>query len=59
MRFKQKDYKPQPYIFRKSRKTIEKYNFNIVNEDQTRPWGGFFVIEEAQASDLFLSFFNT
>lgn len=45
MRFKQKDYKPQPYIFRKSRKTIEKYNFNIVNEDQTRPWGGFFVIE--------------
>jgi mannose-6-phosphate isomerase len=45
-------------VFEKIRNEIEKYNFNIINEDQTRPWGGFFVIDEAQASDFISKFFS-
>jgi len=37
--------------------TIEKFlvskNFNIINKDENRPWGGFFVINEEQ-SELFI-----
>lgn len=45
-------------VFEKIRNEIEKNNFNIINEDQTRPWGGFFVIDEAQASDFISKFFS-
>ncbi|PXY43120.1 cupin domain-containing protein [Flavobacterium hydrophilum] len=45
-------------VFDKIRNEIEKYNFNIINEDQTRPWGGFFVIDETQASDFIAKFFS-
>lgn len=44
-------------VFDKIRTEIEKYNFSIINEDQTRPWGGFFVIEESQASAFIAKFF--
>jgi len=45
-------------VFEKIRSEIGKYNFNIINEDQTRPWGGFFVIDETQASDFISKFFS-
>lgn len=45
-------------VFEKVRNEIEKYNFNIINEDQTRPWGGFFVIDEDQANDFIQTFFS-
>jgi mannose-6-phosphate isomerase len=45
-------------VFEKIRNEIQKYNFTIINEDQTRPWGGFFVIEETQASDFIATFFS-
>lgn len=45
-------------VFEKIRNEIQKYNFNIINEDQTRPWGGFFVIDESQASDFIALFFS-
>lgn len=45
-------------VFEKIRNEIQKYNFTIINEDQTRPWGGFFVIEETQASDFIAAFFS-
>ena len=44
-------------VFDKIRNEIENYNFTIINEDQTRPWGGFFVIEESQASAFIAKFF--
>ena len=31
--------------------------FDIVKEDLTRPWGGFYVIDEAQASQFAQQFF--
>lgn len=32
-------------------------NFKVIMQDQTRPWGGFFVIEETQASAFAAKFF--
>lgn len=41
---------------------IEKYlasqNFNITSKDATRPWGGFFVIDESQATLFIQTFFE-
>jgi len=45
-------------VFDKIRNEIVNHNFRIVNEDQTRPWGGFFVIDESQASDFIATFFS-
>ena len=45
-------------VFEKIRNEIEKHNFTIINEDQTRPWGGFFVIDESQASEFIAKFFS-
>lgn len=32
-------------------------NFTVVQKDQTRPWGGFFVIDEKQAQAFAVKFF--
>lgn len=32
--------------------------FNIVNRDETRPWGGFFVIDEGQAQQFADTYFD-
>jgi mannose-6-phosphate isomerase len=32
-------------------------NFNIINKDTTRPWGGFFVIDESQSEKFIAEFF--
>ena len=45
-------------VFEKIRNELLKHNFNVINEDQTRPWGGFFVIQEAQTSDFVSAFFS-
>jgi mannose-6-phosphate isomerase len=43
-------------VFEKVRNELEQYGFTIVNFDNTRPWGGFYVIDEKQA-DQFVEFF--
>lgn len=45
-------------VFDKIRKELIKHNFNIITEDQTRPWGGFFVIDESQTNDFATQFFS-
>ena len=37
---------------------IESYGFTIANKDFTRPWGGFLVIDEAQAQAFSNRFFD-
>lgn len=32
--------------------------FNIINSDQTRPWGGFYVIDESQSEKFIRLFLN-
>ena len=45
-------------VFEKIRKELESNNFTIVQEDQSRPWGGFFVIDENQTTSFASTFFS-
>lgn len=45
-------------IFFETRKSLEDQNFSIVTEDQSRPWGGFFVLDEGQAQKFADTYFN-
>lgn len=39
-------------LFKETRKQIIENGFTIVDQDQERPWGGFFVIDEDQAPEF-------
>lgn len=43
--------------FSSLRSWIVEQGFTIVNEDMSRPWGGFFVIDEAQSNQFIQTFF--
>ncbi|QKJ63932.1 phosphoheptose isomerase [Flavobacterium sp. M31R6] len=44
-------------VFEQIAAELKKDNFTVVQEDQTRPWGGFFVIDESQAGAFAAKFF--
>lgn len=44
-------------VFAKSNKLLQELNLTIVKEDTSRPWGGFYVIDETQAADFAKHFF--
>lgn len=44
-------------IFSEITAMLEKQNFTIVKQDQSRPWGGFFVIEESQTAQFAKAYF--
>jgi mannose-6-phosphate isomerase len=44
-------------IFQKIAEQLSEKGFRIVNQDDSRPWGGFFVIEESQAPSFIEHFF--
>lgn len=44
-------------VFAKIASYLEEQNFTVVQQDQTRPWGGFFVIDEKQAQAFAAKFF--
>ncbi len=43
-------------VFEVVQKYVNQHGFTIINSDETRPWGGFFVIDEKQ-STKFINFF--
>ena len=45
-------------IFAEIGSQLARQGFGIVQQDQTRPWGGFFVIEESQAQDFANTYFD-
>lgn len=45
-------------IYKQIKKEIESFGFSIVSYDFERPWGGFLVIDEAQAQEFSNKFFN-
>ena len=49
-----KDKKP---VFEKVAALLRESNFTIVDKDETRPWGGFYVIDEAQAIQFAQQYF--
>ena len=46
-------------VFDQIRKWVSDQGYQIQNEDQSRPWGGFFVLEEAQIKKFREQFFDT
>lgn len=44
-------------IFEQSRNWLVSQGFQIMQEDQTRPWGGFFVLDESQIQKFRDQFF--
>ncbi|MDR9417903.1 phosphoheptose isomerase [Gracilimonas sp.] len=44
--------------FHQIRETLEEKGFRISDQDLERPWGGFFVIDEKQATDFIKEFFD-
>ena len=45
-------------LFDSVEKTLKDKGFNIEKIDQTRPWGGFFVIDEDQAQKFANEYFE-
>lgn len=45
------------FIFEKIAKMLEQEGFTIVKSDKERPWGGFYVIDEAQAAQFASHYF--
>ena len=44
-------------LFTKVKRIVTEKGFDIVNEDKSRPWGGFYVIDESQAAQFAKEFF--
>jgi len=45
-------------VFEKIKNYLQENEFKIINLDETRPWGGFFVIDENQSQKFVDFFFN-
>lgn len=44
-------------VFEQIAEVLKNENFNVIKQDETRPWGGFFVIDENQANAFAANFF--
>lgn len=49
----------KPEMFEKVRKWLDSQGYTLVQEDQSRPWGGFFVVEESQINKFREQFFSS
>lgn len=45
-------------VFSEVESFLEKEQLRIVNKDMSRPWGGFFVLDESQAPEFVSKFFS-
>lgn len=45
-------------VFEQIEAELKKENFTIISQDQTRPWGGFFVLDESQLRFLLQNSFR-
>ena len=44
-------------VFEKVQQFIDEQGFSVVAKDHSRPWGGFFVLDESQAPKFISTFF--
>jgi mannose-6-phosphate isomerase len=44
-------------IFKKINELLESQGFEVTKQDQSRPWGGFFVLNEAQTAQFIATYF--
>lgn len=49
---------PKTAVFAAIKNLLQEKGFNIINSDMERPWGGFFVLDEAQALQFKKEFFE-
>lgn len=47
---------PKELVFEKVAEYLHQQNLNVAKQDSSRPWGGFFVLDEAEA-DKFISLY--
>ncbi|GAA4003842.1 hypothetical protein GCM10022408_14360 [Hymenobacter fastidiosus] len=45
-------------LFQQTAQQLQQQGFGIVEQDQTRPWGGFFVLDESQAQQFADTYFE-
>lgn len=57
MNFNLPDNLEKKQVFEQIAEALKKENFKVIKQDETRPWGGFFVIEESQANTFASRFF--
>lgn len=57
MNFNQSHNLDKESIFEQVAAYLKEEQFSIVKQDQSRPWGGFFVIDESQADSFATKFF--
>lgn len=57
MNFKLSKELEKDAVFKQIASFLKEENFSVVKQDQTRPWGGFFVIDEKQAQAFAAKFF--
>ncbi|SDI05796.1 mannose-6-phosphate isomerase, type 2 [Flavobacterium omnivorum] len=57
MSFNVPDTLEKKAVFEQLAAALKKENFTIEKQDATRPWGGFFVIDESQAPEFAAAFF--
>ncbi|RPD44505.1 phosphoheptose isomerase [Hymenobacter sediminis] len=48
----------KPQVFQQVEQQLQQQGFGIERQDQTRPWGGFFVIDENQAQQFADTYFD-
>ena len=49
---------PKELIFENIEEYLHKQNLKIATQDNTRPWGGFFVLDEAEARKFIALYFS-
>jgi mannose-6-phosphate isomerase len=47
----------RPDVFNQVQQFLDQQGFTVVSTDHSRPWGGFFVLEESQAPTFIQTFF--
>ncbi len=47
-----------PEVFAAVEEQLKQQGFKIIKQDQTRPWGGFFVLDESQAQQFANIYFD-
>jgi mannose-6-phosphate isomerase-like protein (cupin superfamily) len=51
------EQKEKKEVFKRIYDRLQKQNFKIIDQDEARPWGGFYVIDESQTEDFVQTYF--
>ena len=49
--------KTKSEVFAETASMLNKHGLRVVKQDDSRPWGGFYVIDESQAAEFAQHFF--